>query len=360
MARMRSIKPGFFLNDELAEVPPLGRLLFAGLWTIADREGRLEDRPRQIKVQTLPWDDCDVDALLADLERHGFVVRYQVDGRRYIAIPSWSRHQTPHIQERASIIPPPPEYGACTVLAPYKHGATTIQAPEEHGSSMVAAPPDPEPDPDTDPDPDTARAREAVDNSVDNSMRPVDNSVEKRNGKNRKGPRPVLPSPGGSICFNAATCSGGELCDEPCPAQRRRGVRHLVELIVPGESGQIYARRTQLGRSVAALVDFLCAEAQQVLPSLDRSQREEACQRLLVRAFERAAAAHAKAPIRSLPRYLDGMVAKRSLNELVGDDLVEQLRRQASRASGNGKREGEPQSLAAVIAARKSSPGVAQ
>lgn len=49
MARARNIKPAFFMNDELAEIDPLGRLLFIGLWTIADREGRLEDRPARHK-----------------------------------------------------------------------------------------------------------------------------------------------------------------------------------------------------------------------------------------------------------------------------------------------------------------------
>jgi hypothetical protein len=49
MARSRNIKPGFFTNDELAECHPLGRLLFAGLWTIADKEGRLDDRPKKLK-----------------------------------------------------------------------------------------------------------------------------------------------------------------------------------------------------------------------------------------------------------------------------------------------------------------------
>ena len=48
MARARILKPGFFANELLAEIHPYGRLLFAGLWTLADREGRLEDRPKRI------------------------------------------------------------------------------------------------------------------------------------------------------------------------------------------------------------------------------------------------------------------------------------------------------------------------
>jgi len=48
MARSRNIKPGFFRNEMLAECSPLARLLFAGLWCLADRFGRLEDRPKRI------------------------------------------------------------------------------------------------------------------------------------------------------------------------------------------------------------------------------------------------------------------------------------------------------------------------
>ena len=37
--RARNLKPGFFKNETLAEIEPLGRLLFQGLWCMADREG---------------------------------------------------------------------------------------------------------------------------------------------------------------------------------------------------------------------------------------------------------------------------------------------------------------------------------
>ena len=75
MARARNIKPGFFANDTLAECSPLARLLFAGLWTIADRAGRLEDRPKRIKAALLPYDECDINDLLDQLVDRGFIAR---------------------------------------------------------------------------------------------------------------------------------------------------------------------------------------------------------------------------------------------------------------------------------------------
>ena len=143
MSRLRTIKPGFFLDEELAECHPLARILFAGLWTIADREGRLEDRPRRIKAECLPYDDCDIDELLFELQRHGFIVRYGLDGLRFIAIPTWLKHQNPHVSEKPSTIPEPDENSTSTVVAPVKNSTSTVVAqfnnpPSCLGSCLVS------------------------------------------------------------------------------------------------------------------------------------------------------------------------------------------------------------------------------
>ena len=106
MARSRNIKPGFFVNDELGECAPIARLAFIGLWTIADREGRLTDRPKKIKSQVLPYDKCDMDAILKELESRKFILRYQVKGESYIQILNFKKHQQPHHKEALSEIPP--------------------------------------------------------------------------------------------------------------------------------------------------------------------------------------------------------------------------------------------------------------
>lgn len=110
MARARNLKPSFFTNDKLAELDPLGRLLFAGLWTIADREGRLEDRPKRIKAEILPYDDADADKLLDDLASGGFILRYAVESQRCVQILAFSKHQDPHYKEKPSALPAPPNH----------------------------------------------------------------------------------------------------------------------------------------------------------------------------------------------------------------------------------------------------------
>lgn len=100
MARARNIKPSFFQNEELADLPPLARLLFIGLWTVADYKGCLEFRAKRLKVQLLPYDECDIDALTKYLDKSGFVRIYSVTGQRYLKIVNFERHQNPHKNER--------------------------------------------------------------------------------------------------------------------------------------------------------------------------------------------------------------------------------------------------------------------
>jgi hypothetical protein len=117
MARARNIKPSFFTNDTLAECEPLARLLFVGLWTIADRSGRLEDRPKKIKAEVLPYDNCDCEKLLSKLHNLGFILRYKVQNVSYIQIINFEKHQNPHIKESASTIPEPDLHYTNTILA---------------------------------------------------------------------------------------------------------------------------------------------------------------------------------------------------------------------------------------------------
>lgn len=110
MARARNIKPGIMENEDLAELEPIARLLFVYLWMLADRDGRLEDRPKRIKVKALPYDsEANVDELLDELQSSGFIVRYEADRTRCIQIVNFLKHQKPHSNESASVLPPCPE-----------------------------------------------------------------------------------------------------------------------------------------------------------------------------------------------------------------------------------------------------------
>lgn len=119
--RSRNIKPGFFKNEVLASLPPLCRILYSGLWCLADRDGRLEDRSTRIKAEVLPYDECNVEDFLTVLYKSKFINRYNVNGLKYIEIPNFQKHQHPHIKEGESTIP-----------APSLHGMNTKRTPDEH------------------------------------------------------------------------------------------------------------------------------------------------------------------------------------------------------------------------------------
>ena len=100
MPRARNIKASFFSNDELGDLDPLARLLFVGLWTLADYKGDLIWREKKVKAQLLPYDNCCVKKLAINLDKSGFI-RFYSDGERiYLNIINFTKHQNPHNNER--------------------------------------------------------------------------------------------------------------------------------------------------------------------------------------------------------------------------------------------------------------------
>ena len=113
MARRRTLTPEFFSDEDLSVLPFEARLLYAGLWCYADRDGRLEDRPKYLKAMIFPYDRVDVEKLLnllaspqvPERPEKVFVRRYQADGKQLIDIPEFSKHQSPHGTEHSSRLP---------------------------------------------------------------------------------------------------------------------------------------------------------------------------------------------------------------------------------------------------------------
>ena len=113
MARARNIKPSFFKNELLGEADPLLGLLFISLWTLADKAGRLEDRPLRIKAETFAYrEGIDINGYLTQLLSLGFIDRYKAvcNGKEInvIEIINFTKHQTPHSTEKPSELPSKP------------------------------------------------------------------------------------------------------------------------------------------------------------------------------------------------------------------------------------------------------------
>lgn len=104
MARARIIKPSFFKNEELSECPYEARLLFIGLWTLADREGYVEYRPKRIKAELFPYDTVDVSLHVMTLHDKKLLAFVAARETPFVHILGFKNHQHPHPHEARSEI----------------------------------------------------------------------------------------------------------------------------------------------------------------------------------------------------------------------------------------------------------------
>lgn len=167
--RARNIKPGLFKNELLGKADPILTVLFAGLWCMADREGRVEDRPERIRVELFPYRaEMCIDSALKCLADMGLVHRYTSGRHKVVQITGFLKHQKPHKNEIPSSLPPPRKNSRLTRtkerprdeslapksvplgLIPSSLNASLLNPSSlnpESGSPLRAAAPLPEPEP---------------------------------------------------------------------------------------------------------------------------------------------------------------------------------------------------------------------
>ena len=144
------LRPSFFTNEDLAHLAPITRIVFAGLWCAADREGRLEDRPARLKVQIVPYDRVDMDMTLSELHQAGFITRYEVDGARFIQVNAFLEHQHPHPNEPSLQIVAPTAMTSAprkAIAGNYMPRQAVANMPGSSGSSGSTGSSDPPPTP---------------------------------------------------------------------------------------------------------------------------------------------------------------------------------------------------------------------
>ncbi len=156
MARIRTIKPSFFQSDDVSVLPLRARLTWIGLWTQCDDQGRTKDHARLIKAAIWPLDTvslADIEEDLSTLAAHGRIVRYEVDGGRYLEVANWSEHQKINRPTR-STIPAPTLNGHAPLTADslIAHAGKGKEGKGREGSAREELPqpnspnpPDPEP-----------------------------------------------------------------------------------------------------------------------------------------------------------------------------------------------------------------------
>jgi hypothetical protein len=96
MSRIRSLKPEFFVSEQVVECSTNARLLFIGLWCFCDDAGIHPASTKRLKMEVFPADaftDDDVQQWMDELNRAGLVSTYRAENTDYWRVTGWSRHQ---------------------------------------------------------------------------------------------------------------------------------------------------------------------------------------------------------------------------------------------------------------------------
>lgn len=122
MGRIRTVKPELLIHEGLQDLEVCMKVpvivVFIGLLTQADREGRFRWKPRILKLAILPFMSFDMETAMNGLHYAGFILKYAVDEEVYGFIPTFSDHQFVNAHEKKSDLPAYEDAYACTCIIP--------------------------------------------------------------------------------------------------------------------------------------------------------------------------------------------------------------------------------------------------
>lgn len=150
--RIRSIKPEFWASESMGRLARDERLVFIGLWSLADDHGRFRADPRFITGQLFPYDTDGVGMVsraLASLRECGSIALYEAEGSKYGVVCHWKAHQKID-RPSASRLPQPPEIPLASIREPSptprepsceEQGTGNREGSREQGEEAAPPPP---------------------------------------------------------------------------------------------------------------------------------------------------------------------------------------------------------------------------
>jgi hypothetical protein len=145
--RPRRVPPEFCSDELLEECSERAALLLYRLISQADDQGRQPGHPKSVRANAFPMREsitpAKVEAALAELSRAGFIIRYDVAGRRFIQIAGWFDMQGKWGQRRTypSRYPAPPGWADDWVTAGFD--ADEVRAPGTQAGGDLLPPTSP-------------------------------------------------------------------------------------------------------------------------------------------------------------------------------------------------------------------------
>lgn len=97
MARKRMIDPNIWQSEDFSKLSTLGKIVFIGLFSLADDEGRGRCNPVYLKSTLFPYEEgirsADIDKTLSEISSNMSVIFYSCDGSNYYSLYNWNTWQ---------------------------------------------------------------------------------------------------------------------------------------------------------------------------------------------------------------------------------------------------------------------------
>ena len=142
MARSRDIRPEFFTDEKVGELPYGARILFIGIWCHSDLRGVFEYSAKQLRVLIFPFDEgltsVSAQEWLQILEDRGFIYRFEAEGKTWGCVKNW-HHQGISGREKEIGTKRPPPPGTTQGQPRDNLGHTQVASPSPSSSSASAS-----------------------------------------------------------------------------------------------------------------------------------------------------------------------------------------------------------------------------
>jgi len=133
MARIRTIKPEFWRDDDLSEVSPEAALLAIGLLNVADDEGFFNANHKLIEADIFPLRELSrtVTVLMQELESIGYIVLYSSKtNRKYGHVVNFKTHQVINKPKPSKI------KDLCSDVCSYRSDTVQLPVGKEQGKEQ--------------------------------------------------------------------------------------------------------------------------------------------------------------------------------------------------------------------------------
>lgn len=97
MARKRMVDPNIWQSEDFGKLSTLSKLVFIGLFSLADDEGRGRANAMYLKSSLFPYNEnlrsIDIEKTLSEISSNMSVVFYECNGNSYYSLLSWYEFQ---------------------------------------------------------------------------------------------------------------------------------------------------------------------------------------------------------------------------------------------------------------------------